>query len=53
MKVRISVDIQFCPTFEMTINVPSYRDKEEYIDEFLDGLLNEDLKYNCDWKEVV
>lgn len=52
MKVRIKVDIQFVPEFIMEINVPEYRDKEEYIDEFLDGLLNEDLKFNTDWEEV-
>ena len=50
--MKIKVDIQFVPPFTMDINVPKFRDAEEYIDEFLDGLLNEDLKYNCDWEFV-
>ena len=33
----------------MMIPVPSNRDKEEYIDEFLDNMLNEDLRYNTEW----
>lgn len=34
----------------MTILVPEDRDPEEYINEFLDGMLNEDLRYNSDWE---
>lgn len=36
----------------MTIDVPTDRDAEDYIDEFLDGILNEFLRYNCDWDFV-
>lgn len=34
----------------MAIYVPTDRDPEEYIDEFLDGMLNEFLRYNCEWE---
>lgn len=34
----------------MTIPVPKDRDAEEYIDEFLDGMLNEFLRYNSEWE---
>lgn len=33
----------FAPEFEMIISVPEDRDTEEYIDELLDGILNDDL----------
>ena len=33
----------------MIIPVPDNRDSEEYIDELLDGILNDDLKYNVEW----
>lgn len=33
----------------MMIPVPSDRDTEEYIDEFLDNMLNDDLRYNTEW----
>lgn len=36
----------------MTIAVPRDRDPEEYIDEVLDTMLNDDLRYNCDWEFV-
>ena len=39
----------FVPVCYMEINVPEYRDAEEYIDEYLDGMLNEEIKWNCDW----
>lgn len=39
----------FVPACVMEINVPNYRDAEEYIDEYLDGMLNEEIKWNCDW----
>lgn len=42
----------FCPEFEMIISVPDNRDSEEYIDELLDGILNDDLKYNVEWDFV-
>ena len=34
----------------MTIPIPSDRDAEEYIDEYLDGMLNEFLRYNSEWE---
>lgn len=39
----------FSPEFDMIISVPEDRDAEEYIDELLDGILNEDLRYNVEW----
>lgn len=33
----------------MIIPIPEDRDSEEYIDELLDGILNEDLRYNVEW----
>jgi hypothetical protein len=36
----------------MTIPVPQDRDAEEYIDEVLDGMLNEFLQYNSEWEFV-
>ena len=37
------------PEFEIIISVPEDRDAEEYIDELLDSILNEDLRYNVEW----
>jgi len=48
--VRIKVDIQGMPEFVMEINVPDDRDKEEYIDEFLDTILSDNARYNADWE---
>lgn len=48
--VRIRVDITGVPQFVMEISVPSNVDKEEYIDQFLDGILDENMKYNCEWE---
>ena len=42
----------FIPEFEMVIPVPDNRDSEEYIDELLDGILKDDLKYNIEWDFV-
>lgn len=39
----------FSPEFEMIVSVPESRDAEEYIDELLDGILNEDLRHNVEW----
>ena len=36
----------------MIIPVPDNRDSEEYIDELLDGILKDDLKYNVEWDFV-
>ena len=51
MKVKIVFrPCCFTPDCVMEIDVPEYRDVEEYIDEYLDGMLNENIKWNCDWK---
>lgn len=39
----------FAPEFKMAIRIPEDRDAEEYIDELLDSILNEDLRYNVEW----
>ncbi len=39
----------FAPEFKMIISVPNDRDAEEYIDEFLYSILNEDSRYNVEW----
>ena len=38
----------FAPEFEMIIPVPTDRDDEEYIDELLDGILNDEFRYNIE-----
>lgn len=42
----------FAPEFEMIISVPTDRDDEEYIDELLDGILNDEFRYNIEWDFV-
>ena len=42
----------FAPGFEMVIPIPIYRDEEEYIDELLDGILNNDMRYNVEWEFI-
>lgn len=42
----------FAPEFEMIIPVPTDRDDEEYIDELLDGILNDEFRYNIEWDFV-
>lgn len=39
----------FAPEFDMIIPVPDGRDAEEYIDELLGGVLDNDLRYNVEW----
>ena len=34
----------------ITLAVPQDRDPEEYIDEYLDGLLSAFIRYNCEWE---
>ena len=38
----------FTPEIEMIIPIPEDRDAEEYIDEFLDTILCEDLNYKVE-----
>lgn len=42
----------FLPEFEMIISIPEDRDAEGYIDELLDAILKEDLRYNAEWDFV-
>lgn len=44
--IRLS---RLAPGFEMRIPVPEGRDEEEYIDELLDEIINEDLRFNVEW----
>ena len=47
---RIEVKLScFCPSFKMEITIPKDRDAEEYIDELLDGILNDEFRYNAEW----
>lgn len=39
----------FHPEFQMLLLIPENRDDEEYIDEFLDSILNKDIRYNIEW----
>ncbi len=51
MTRRITVEIScFSPPFTMEIFVPEGSDAEEYIDEFLDTILADNFRYNCDWE---
>lgn len=36
----------------MIVSVPEDRDEEEYIDELLDGILSESLRYQAEWDFV-
>lgn len=40
----------FIPAAMMGLDVPPDRDAEEYIDEYLDSILNENCRYNADWE---
>lgn len=42
----------FASEFEMIIPIPTDRDDEEYIDELLDGILNNEVRYNIEWDFV-
>lgn len=42
----------FAPEIEMIIPVPKERDSEEYIDELLESILNDEFRLNCDWDFV-
>lgn len=39
----------FAPDIQMIINVPAERDAEEYIDELLEAILNDEFRFNCKW----
>lgn len=38
---------------KITLSVPYLCDPEEYIDAYLDGMLNDFLRYNSDWDFVL
>ena len=40
----------FHPPCIMILSVPNNMDAEEYIDNYLDSILNENLKFNAEWK---
>lgn len=42
----------FMPEFEMIISIPDGRDYEEYIDELLEAILNDEFRYNVEWDFV-
>ena len=42
----------FISPCRMTISVPAEADPEEYIDGFLDAILNDDIRYNAEWEFV-
>lgn len=42
----------FAPEFEMIISVPETRDDEEYTDELLSAILNDEFRYNVEWDFV-
>ena len=55
MEYTIEVDpniIGFKGTFQMTIFVPMHRDPEEYIDELLDAIFSDHMRWNCEWEIV-
>lgn len=50
---RIIVSLScFAPTIMMEIPIPDNRDDKEYIDEFLEGILNDEFRYNAEWEFV-
>lgn len=42
----------FHPECKMEIAIPSGRDAEEYIDEYLDSILSENIRFNVEWEFV-
>ena len=50
-KIRLDFGY-FVPEIVIGIEVPEDRDAEEYIDELLDFMLNENMGYNVDWEFV-
>ena len=48
-KIRLYPGMSIIPV-TMVISVPEDRDAEEYIDEYLDGLLSDFVRYNCEWE---
>lgn len=42
----------FHPECKMEIAIPSGRDAEEYIDEYLDSILSENIRFNVEWEFI-
>ena len=51
-EIELHFNTTSIPNVVMKIEVPNDRDVEEYIDEFLDTILTEDLQYVVDWNFV-
>lgn len=53
MKIRLSFNKKDCyiPPCTMEINVPTYRDSEEYIDEYLYNILGT-VYLHCIWEYI-
>ena len=49
ISVKAPEDLRI-PDFKLEIDVPTYRDTEEYIDEFLELIFIENLKYSAEWE---
>ena len=52
-QLKVSIKFQAglnVPDFKMEIDVPTNRDTEEYIDEFLESIFNENLKFSAEWE---
>lgn len=51
MSVRIRVKVScFVPEFIMEIKVPDNADTEEYIDELIESVFDDEFKYNAEWE---
>ena len=50
-KIELQPDC-FHPACIMIISVPNDWDTEEYIDQYLESILNDDMKYNAEWDFV-
>ena len=48
--VSKSDDELYCHPCTMIISVPDDRDVEEYIDEYLDGILSDDVRLSAEWE---
>ena len=50
MKKKIELYLScFAPTILMEIKIPNNRDEEEYVNELLESILNDEFRYNLEW----
>ena len=49
MRKIVLIPSCFITKIVMEITVPKDRDEEEYIDEVLDSILNDEIRYNGEW----